>query len=44
MVTQDFPDTSFLLRVLPFFLILDAIYIIYIFLVPLGMIPLVQRK
>ena len=32
MATQDFPDTSFLLRVLPFFLILGAIYIIYLYL------------
>ena len=44
MATQDFLDTSFLLGVLPFFLILGAIFIIYVFLVALGMISLVQRK
>ena len=44
MATQDFPYISFLQKALPFFLILGAIYIIYIFLVALGMTPLVQRK
>lgn len=41
MTTKDPLDTSFLLRVRQFFLILGAIYV---FLVALGMTPLVQRK
>ena len=41
MTTKDPLDTSFLLRVRQFFLILGAVYV---FLVALGMTPLVQRK
>ena len=41
MAAQNSKDTSFLERVRQFFLILGGIYV---FLVALGMIPLVQRK